>query len=114
MLLWLKPYAPLPLVTLPLHRLFLIDILLTLVFMQLYAICAFAEDRAGNCSLNLRLLMPSCSLLATPLYTKRLCNVPLAEALLKPGKLQFLQVGPGTSVAHSSVATSVVQDRVLL
>lgn len=46
--------------------------------------------------------MPHCSLLATPLYTKRLCNVPLAEALLKPGKLQTPQVvtSVGTAALH--------------
>jgi hypothetical protein len=43
--------------------------------------------------LQLLLQMPSCSMLATPLYTKRLCHVPLAEALLKPGGMAAWQVG---------------------
>jgi hypothetical protein len=43
--------------------------------------------------LQLLLQMPSCSMLATPLYTKRLCHVPLAEALLKPGGMTAWQVG---------------------
>jgi hypothetical protein len=36
--------------------------------------------------------MPALGLLAMPLYTKRLCHVPLAEALLKPGRMAPGQV----------------------
>lgn len=43
-------------------------------------------------SLRLQLLMPRVGLLVTPLYTKRLCHVPLAEALLKPGCMAAGQV----------------------
>jgi hypothetical protein len=53
---------------------------------------AAASPDAPSC-LQLQLLMPQLGLLATPLYTKRLCHVPLAEALLKPGCMAHGQVG---------------------
>lgn len=55
----------------------------------MYALSASASSAASpegaSSSLRLQLLMPASGLLATPLYTKRLVHVPLAEALLKPG-----------------------------
>ncbi|KAI8466252.1 MAG: hypothetical protein J3K34DRAFT_524705 [Monoraphidium minutum] len=34
-----------------------------------------------------RLALPGCDLLVTPLFAKRLCGTPLAEALLRPGRM---------------------------
>lgn len=73
--------------------------------MQLYALSASAVPAAApgeRVCLQLLLQMPSCSMLATPLYTKRLCHVPLAEALLKPGGMTAWQVGMGLAV-HACV-----------
>lgn len=64
-------------------------------FLQLYALSASATAAASPAdltSLRLQLLLPRAGLLATPLYTKRLCHVPLAEALLKPGCMAAGQV----------------------
>lgn len=65
------------------------------VCVQLYALSASAAvgSPADPTSLRLQLMMPCAGLLATPLYTKRLCHVPLAEALLKPGCMAAGQVG---------------------
>ncbi|WIA18378.1 hypothetical protein OEZ85_009840 [Tetradesmus obliquus] len=63
---------------------------------ELYALSASAVPAAApgeRVCLQLLLQMPSCSMLATPLYTKRLCHVPLAEALLKPGGMTAWQSG---------------------
>lgn len=62
---------------------------------QLYALSATAAAAASPAdptTLRLQVLMPRAGLLATPLYTKRLCHVPLAEALLKPGCMATGQV----------------------
>jgi hypothetical protein len=32
-------------------------------------------------------VLPGCGLLLTPLFSKRLCATPLAEALLRPGRV---------------------------
>lgn len=69
--------------------------LLLLLLLQLYALSASATPAAApgeRVCLQLLLQMPSCSMLTTPLYTKRLCHVPLAEALLKPGGMTAWQV----------------------
>ncbi|KIZ02862.1 putative SCL-interrupting locus like protein [Monoraphidium neglectum] len=34
-----------------------------------------------------RIALPGCGVLITPLFTKRLCSTPLAEALLRPGRM---------------------------
>lgn len=67
-----------------------------LLLLQLYALSATASvaaTPADPTSLKLQLLMPRAGLLATPLYTKRLCHVPLAEAMLKPGCMPTGQTG---------------------
>jgi hypothetical protein len=69
---------------------------------QLYVLSASAAAAASPAEPNklaLQLLMPRAGLLATPLYTKRLCHVPLAEALLKPGGMAAGQVCPSDALA---------------
>lgn len=63
--------------------------------LQLYVLAATATPAASpaeRATLRMALLMPDTGLLATPLYTKRLCNVPLAQALLTPGQMMAGQV----------------------
>ncbi|KAF6256991.1 hypothetical protein COO60DRAFT_47838 [Scenedesmus sp. NREL 46B-D3] len=63
---------------------------------ELYALSASATPAVASgerVCLQLQLLMPCCSLLATPLYTKRLCHLPLAQALLQPGGMAAWQSG---------------------
>ena len=66
---------------------------------MLSASAAAAASPAEPNKLALQLLMPRAGLLATPLYTKRLCHVPLAEALLKPGGMAAGQVCPSDALA---------------
>eukprot|EP00775_Hariotina_reticulata_P008744 gene8744-8924_t len=63
---------------------------------QLYVFAATATPAASpaeRATLRMALLMPGTGLLATPLYVKRLCNVPLAQALLTPGQMMAGQTG---------------------
>lgn len=62
---------------------------------QLFALslCAVPASRGrAKPALLGRLALPAIGLLITPLFAKRLCAAPLAEALLRPGR-----VAPGCS-----------------
>lgn len=94
-----------------LQPLLLHDDALALVLPQLYAWSAAAVPAgapAERVRLQLQLLMPCCSLLAMPLYTKRLCHVALAEALLKPGGMTVWQVSNKEATAWCVQLVSVL------
>lgn len=73
-----------------------------LCHLQLYAVAAWSSppsndplssSSSGRATLvQLSLVQPATSLLLTPLFTKRLCAVPLSEQLLAPGRMPPWQV----------------------
>lgn len=74
----------------PAHSTHIAHPLLSRPFLQLFAVSLCAMPASGGRSspaLLGRLALPGCSLLMTPLFTKRLCATPLAEALLRPGRV---------------------------
>jgi hypothetical protein len=75
--------------------------------LQLYALAAWSSppsddplssSSSGRATLvQLSLVQPTTSLLLTPLFTKRLCAVPLSEQLLAPGRMPPWQVRGGVA-----------------
>lgn len=92
------------LIDIPLVSAGLVAMLLAMhLSLQLYVFAASATPAANpaeRATLRMALLMPDTGLLATPLYTKRLCNVPLAQVLLTPGQM----VGGQVSVSKWTTA----------
>ena len=63
---------------------------------QLFALCFCALPASGthpSPALLGRIVLPGCGLLLTPLFAKRLCSTPLAEALLRPGRVASGRTG---------------------
>ena len=57
---------------------------------QLFALSVCVAPAVGSrpaAALLGRCVLPGCGLLLTPLFTKRLCATPLAEALVRPGRM---------------------------
>jgi hypothetical protein len=75
--------------------------------LQLYALAGSASvpgatSMVNSAQLQLELVQPATSLLLTPLFTKRLCAVPLSEQLLAPGRMAPWQVGHRAASLHGS------------
>jgi hypothetical protein len=102
------PHVP-PLSQSAQHRHLLLPLLLTscclLIRLQLEVWACSANpgaEHGATSSLQIQMLLPNCTLLLTPLYTKRLCSVPLSEALLQPGRMPPGQVGRESKVQCST------------